>query len=65
MSNVNEIKKSVKFLQKNGLKKTKISLLHCNTEYPTPLSDVNLLVIKNSKKYLNAILVFLTILKAL
>ena len=50
MSNVSEIKKSVNFLQKNGLNKTKISLLHCNTEYPTPLSDVNLLVIKKFKE---------------
>ncbi|MFY0626320.1 MAG: N-acetylneuraminate synthase [Reichenbachiella sp.] len=25
-----------------GLSKTKISILHCNTEYPTPMADVNL-----------------------
>ena len=37
-----EIKKSLDVLMKFGLKKEFISILHCNTEYPTPMKDVNL-----------------------
>ena len=37
-------------LTTNGTKKDQLTVLHCNTEYPTPMSDVNLkamLKIKN------------------
>ncbi len=37
-----EIKEAVDVLIKFGLKKDAISILHCNTEYPTPMKDVNL-----------------------
>lgn len=37
-----EIKEALDVLIKFGLKKEKISILHCNTEYPTPMKDVNL-----------------------
>jgi N-acetylneuraminate synthase/N,N'-diacetyllegionaminate synthase len=37
-----EIKEAVDVLIKFGLKKGAISILHCNTEYPTPMKDVNL-----------------------
>ncbi len=40
MSEINEIKETIKVLKENGC--GKISLLHCNTEYPTPYEDVNL-----------------------
>ena len=42
MSTVNEISDTLKFFKKNGLNKKKITLLHCNSEYPTPYSDTNL-----------------------
>lgn len=45
-----EIKDAVDVLLSFGLKKDQISILHCNTEYPTPMKDVNLkamLSIKN------------------
>ena len=42
MATVNEISNTLKFLKKNGLNKKKITLLHCNSEYPTPYSDTNL-----------------------
>tara|TARA_Y100000591_G_scaffold330333_1_gene361112 strand:+ start:2109 stop:3119 length:1011 start_codon:yes stop_codon:yes gene_type:complete len=42
MATVNEISDTLKFLKKNGLNKKKITLLHCNSEYPTPYSDTNL-----------------------
>jgi N-acetylneuraminate synthase/N,N'-diacetyllegionaminate synthase len=37
-----EIKQALDVLMKFGLKKDFISILHCNTEYPTPMQDVNL-----------------------
>ncbi len=37
-----EIKQALDVLLKFGLKKEAISILHCNTEYPTPMEDVNL-----------------------
>lgn len=40
MCEISEIEMAVKALQDNGT--PKITLLHCNTEYPTPFEDVNL-----------------------
>lgn len=37
-----EIKQALEVLLKFGLKNEAISILHCNTEYPTPMKDVNL-----------------------
>ncbi|MEQ3307162.1 N-acetylneuraminate synthase [Fusobacterium varium] len=42
MATIEEIKEALKILEKNGMKKEKITILHCNTEYPTPFEDVNL-----------------------
>ena len=42
MATVEEIKWSLSILEKNGVPKNKITILHCNTEYPTPYEDVNL-----------------------
>jgi len=42
MANIDEIQKSIGVLISNGTKKNQITVLHCNTEYPTPMSDVNL-----------------------
>tara|TARA_B100000902_G_C27319623_1_gene923540 strand:- start:897 stop:1892 length:996 start_codon:yes stop_codon:yes gene_type:complete len=50
MSNTNEIKNALKILKN---KKRKIILLHCNTEYPTPLSDINLNAMRALKKQFN------------
>lgn len=41
MSNMDEVKAAVAVLRENGAKD--ITLLHCNTQYPTPMTDVNLL----------------------
>lgn len=40
MCGMEEIQAAVKALQENGT--PEITLLHCNTEYPTPFEDVNL-----------------------
>ena len=42
MSKLNEVQNAVNILMKAGTKKENISILHCNTEYPTPKEDVNL-----------------------
>lgn len=49
MSNLIEIKQALDLLVKSGTKKNNISILHCNSEYPTPINDVNLLAIKQIK----------------
>ena len=45
MCEIEEIEQAVAILEKNGTKE--IVLLHCNTQYPTPYEDVNLLAMKN------------------
>ena len=42
MSNSKEISNAINILLNNGTKKRNITLLHCNSAYPTPFSDVNL-----------------------
>tara|TARA_S200000501_G_scaffold376862_1_gene433151 strand:+ start:3460 stop:4482 length:1023 start_codon:yes stop_codon:yes gene_type:complete len=42
MSSLKEIKDAVKTLVAFGTKMKNITVLHCNTEYPTPMEDVNL-----------------------
>lgn len=42
MANMDEIKAAFSVLLKRGLSKDQITVLHCNTEYPTPMEDVNL-----------------------
>lgn len=46
MSYLTEIKDAFKVLTDNGLSEDFISILHCNSEYPTPFEDVNLKAIK-------------------
>lgn len=51
MSTLEEIKAAINVLCENGISKNEITILHCNTEYPTPMEDVNLLAmitIKNA-----------------
>lgn len=42
MANMEEIKAAFKVLLENGAVANDITILHCNTEYPTPMKDVNL-----------------------
>lgn len=42
MADIEEIKVALEVLQNNGVKKENVIILHCNTEYPTPMEDVNL-----------------------
>ncbi|RAZ44673.1 N-acetylneuraminate synthase [Campylobacter hyointestinalis] len=42
MANLGEIEAALEILTKNGTAKENITVLHANTEYPTPFRDVNL-----------------------
>ena len=42
MSTLKEVKSALDILIDHGADKNHISILHCNTEYPTPMKDVNL-----------------------
>ena len=42
MANIEEVRSAIEVLQNNGTLKSSITILHCNTEYPTPMFDVNL-----------------------
>ena len=42
MASINEINKALKILKRYGTKKKNITILHANTDYPTPMVDVNL-----------------------
>ncbi len=53
MSNMNEVKTALKILIKSGTKKKNITVMHANTEYPTPMKDVNLLAMQKIGKELN------------
>jgi N-acetylneuraminate synthase len=53
MSDIIDISKAVNILIKFGVKKENITILHCNTEYPTPMSNVNLKAMLHIKKEFN------------
>lgn len=42
MSTLDDIEAALNVLITNGTRREKITILHCNTEYPTPMNDVNL-----------------------
>lgn len=42
MSNLEEIGAAIGVLEQSGTPRERITVLHCNTEYPTPMADVNL-----------------------
>jgi len=43
MSTLGDIEAALAVLTSNGIGRERITVLHCNTEYPTPMEDVNLL----------------------
>tara|TARA_B110000003_G_scaffold195956_1_gene194660 strand:- start:1823 stop:2857 length:1035 start_codon:yes stop_codon:yes gene_type:complete len=53
MSNIDEIASAINVLESNGLHESKITLLHCTTEYPAPFEEVNLRVLKTLKDTFN------------
>lgn len=46
MATLGEIEDAIHVLRTFGIKRKDITVLHCNTEYPTPMEDVNLKAMK-------------------
>lgn len=53
MSTLRDIEKALNVFLSAGIKREAIYILHCNTEYPTPMKDVNLLAMLTIKNKFN------------
>ena len=53
MSSMQEVRDALNILVDEGTKKKNITVLHANTEYPTPMEDVNLRAMTSIGKELN------------
>ena len=53
MATIKEIRDALNILNENGIKRDSITVLHCNTEYPTPMEDVNLNAMLHIQKEFN------------
>ena len=51
MCEMDDISAAIEVLKNHGLERDKITILHCNTEYPTPYEDVNLLAMKTIENH--------------
>ena len=47
MCDLQDIEAAIQVFENAGYKRSEIKVLHCNTEYPTPFSDVNLRAMKD------------------
>lgn len=52
MATLAEIEVALDVLHAAGTAKDKVTVLHCNTQYPTPMEDVNLLAMVSIREYL-------------
>ena len=52
MADMREIENALDILQEAGTPKDSIVVLHCNTEYPTPMEDVNLKAMLTMRDFL-------------
>lgn len=50
MSTMDEIGNALTVLESSGLSRTQITVLHCTTEYPTPMVEVNLRALNSINK---------------
>lgn len=50
MATLLEIQNALNVLTSNGIQREKITILHCNSEYPTPFEDVNLKAMQTLKE---------------
>ena len=53
MADLDEIKVALEVILAEGITKDMITVLHCNTEYPSPMADVNLLAMNTIQRQLN------------
>ena len=52
MCTMQEVASALEILEKAGARKADVTVLHCNTEYPTPMEDVNLRAMLSMEKEL-------------
>ena len=50
MSSMGDIEAAIDVLEKSGTLRSKITVLHCTTEYPTPMSEINLSAMQSIRK---------------
>lgn len=55
MCDTRDIEEALAALKENGQDLSKVTLLHCNTQYPTPMSDVNLLAMNSLRNYVRRV----------
>ena len=48
-----DVRAAIQALLRNGLERRQITVLHCNTQYPTPMADVNLRAMLTIKRDFN------------
>ena len=53
MSTMDEIESAISVLENSGTPRSKVTVLHCTTAYPAPMSDVNLSAMQSIKSALN------------
>jgi N-acetylneuraminate synthase/N,N'-diacetyllegionaminate synthase len=54
MASAKDIESAINVLLEFGTKKDQLTILHCNTEYPTPMEDVNLHAMTSIKEQFGA-----------
>ncbi len=50
MSTMNEIEAAIKVIEQAGTPRSNITILHCTSEYPAPMNEVNLLAMKSIRE---------------
>ena len=53
MANMDEIKEAIQIFESTGMNKNQLIVLHCNTDYPTAMEDVNLLAMNKIREELS------------
>jgi N,N'-diacetyllegionaminate synthase len=53
MSNMDEIEAAINVLEASGTDRSKVTVLHCTTAYPVPMSDVNLRAMQSIQSKFN------------
>ncbi len=50
-----DVAAAMQALAENGQDPAKVTLLHCNTQYPTPMEDVNLMAMNSLRKHVGSV----------
>lgn len=53
MADLNEIELALQVIEKKGISRDRVTVLHCNIEFPTPIAEVNLFVRNHVAEELN------------